>query len=144
MNQAKFIFLVISVFFVSQSCFGQKRDAIDFKEDGIIITHRMVECDNASGYDEKVKLISIQNTTDEPINVTWTQGFWINQECRTCDNAEEHQASHTVVGGQTISGSCDKTDGYRNLRITLDLLGYEEKNPITDHKMLHITLTKPE
>lgn len=133
-----FLTAILIIGFNSLTINAQETDWKLYKEtNGVQVYQMTKEChDDANGLHQELILLKVINTTSQNMKVSWTLEAWYDNKCTTCHNPDdpEYQFSVKVNAGESVSGSCDISEG-QTLKIFKGFLNKENTAKLTKFEL---------
>ena len=133
------LLIVLSTSFgLAQSSF---EDETIFENELASISTQRVECISQRNGTAKVYLlIKATNRSESSISVSFKKNLWFDGKCISCTSqSDEYKVNLELQPNESISGSCDESNG---LRIFVEMMDLKDVRKLSHYELENIEVNK--
>ncbi len=105
-KQLSIIFTFVFIIFCKNSVFTQINIDLPNSLNGINFAAYEVFCPSNDEFDQEQLLLSITNTTNETMEISWKSEIWINGNCANCSVLDEYMHNLVILPNSTLQAQC--------------------------------------
>ncbi len=135
-SQKRFIPFIAGFALFTYTLPGYSQEVIN--QSGVQITSSQIRCTSTkNGTDNSYISLSLENTTDKQVTVSFYKQLWYNNNCINCnETSEEYLVQQTLSPYEKMEGNCTKEN--MQLLIFHSMPKHLSKNTLTKHKLIDI------